>query len=558
MIGVQHEELFPPPLPPTAGRADERIVVKGLSGGPLKDVDLTARSGEVVGLAGLEGSGVVDAARDSLRHARRRAPARCASPTARGLPRSPTDAARRGVCLVPADRRRNGLMLDKSILFNISQVVVGAQPGRLVAVSQRPAPMPGRSARSTSSASRRARRGRLANQLSGGNQQKVVIGKWLEIGPKVFLLDDPTRGVDVGAKREIYGLIRKMSADGGIVLFSSTELPELIGLCDRILVFYQGRSPASSGAPTSRTGTSPPDQHRRDAGRRRKWTRGHVMTDTGSATTAPVSTRRGFRLPEEIGVIVALLLMIVIIGVARPRFLNPLNLLTILGHTTFQGMLAIGMVFLLAIREIDLSVGWMFNFSAVVAALLMVAGVDPWIAALGGVGFGALLGLFNGVLAVALRLPAIIVTLGTYSMFQGLSLVVNQRTRRRPARSVEQLLHVHLDQGLRHRAGRSAGLRRAGGGHALRPPPHQVRLSRPGGRQQPGGGRARRHLQRAGTASDAGADGRDLRPVGRDVYRLPRRHRPERRLGLRPCRGRCRHHRRHAALRRLRHGRSAR
>ncbi|HET7714328.1 MAG TPA: ABC transporter permease, partial [Bauldia sp.] len=104
----------------------------------------------------------------------------------------------------------------------------------------------------------------------------------------------------------------------------------------------------------------------------------------------------------------------------------PINLLTILGHTTFQGMLAIGMVYLLAIREIDLSVGWIFNFSAVLSALLMVAGVDPWIAAFAGIGFGALLGLFNGVLAVGLRLPAIIVTLGTYSMFQGLSLVVNQ------------------------------------------------------------------------------------------------------------------------------------
>jgi ABC-type sugar transport system ATPase subunit len=69
----------------------------------------------------------------------------------------------------------------------------------------------------------------------------VVIGKWLEISPKVFLLDDPTRGVDVGAKREIYGLIREMSANGGIVVFSSTELPELVGLCDRILVLYRGR-----------------------------------------------------------------------------------------------------------------------------------------------------------------------------------------------------------------------------------------------------------------------------------------------------------------------------
>ncbi len=136
-------------------------------------------------------------------------------------------------------------------------------------------------------------------------------------------------------------------------------------------------------------------------------------------------TRRRWRIPEEIGVIAALVVMMVVIGIARPRFLNPVNLLTILGNTTFQGMLSLGMVFLLAIREIDLSVGWMFNFSAVIAALMMVAGFNPWLAALAGICFGALLGLVNGVIAVGLRLPTIIVTLGTFSMFQGLSLVVN-------------------------------------------------------------------------------------------------------------------------------------
>jgi ribose transport system permease protein len=135
--------------------------------------------------------------------------------------------------------------------------------------------------------------------------------------------------------------------------------------------------------------------------------------------------RRRWRIPEEIGVIAALVVMMVVIGIARPRFLNPVNLLTILGNTTFQGMLSLGMVFLLAIREIDLSVGWMFNFSAVIAALMMVAGFNPWLAAVAGICFGALLGLVNGVIAVGLRLPTIIVTLGTFSMFQGLSLVVN-------------------------------------------------------------------------------------------------------------------------------------
>src|SRR6516164_152244 len=154
------------------------------------------------------------------------------------------------------------------------------------------------------------------------------------------------------------------------------------------------------------------------------------MSSTGDAQAAsPTATRtrrRSFRLPEEFGVILVLVVMVAFIGLARPLFLNPINLLTILGHTTFLGMLAVGMVFLLAIREIDLSVGWMFNFSATVAALMMVGGINPWIAALAGFAFGALLGLVNGLLAVVLRLPAIIVTLGTYSMFQGLSLVVNR------------------------------------------------------------------------------------------------------------------------------------
>jgi ribose transport system permease protein len=151
------------------------------------------------------------------------------------------------------------------------------------------------------------------------------------------------------------------------------------------------------------------------------------MIETGSEKT-PVSSapRRKFRLPDEIGVIGALVFMVVFIGLARPEFLNPINLLRLFGNTAFYGMIALAMVFLLAIREIDLSVGWMFNFSAVIAATMMVNGVDPWISALGGVVFGGLLGLFNGMLAVGLNLPNIIVTLGTYSMFRGLSLVVNQ------------------------------------------------------------------------------------------------------------------------------------
>lgn len=146
--------------------------------------------------------------------------------------------------------------------------------------------------------------------------------------------------------------------------------------------------------------------------------------------TSPVSVgtagRRRPRLPDESGVAIALLSLVVVVGVLRPNFLQPLTLFQQLSGAAFIGMLALGMVFVVAIRDIDLSIGWIFNFSAVIAAKAMVAGVDPWIAAVIGVAFGGLLGLVNGVLAVTLRIPVIIITLGTFSAFRGLSLVVNE------------------------------------------------------------------------------------------------------------------------------------
>lgn len=161
-------------------------------------------------------------------------------PDSRGLPRGPTEAARRGIALIPSDRRRNGLMLDKSVLLNMSHIVVGALKDGPPWFDHKTALE--RAVRQINRLRIKTRSpDALASQLSGGNQQKTVVGKWLEVAPRVILLDDPTRGVDVGAKREIYGLIRRVSADGRIVLFNSSELPELIGLCDRIIVLYRGR-----------------------------------------------------------------------------------------------------------------------------------------------------------------------------------------------------------------------------------------------------------------------------------------------------------------------------
>lgn len=143
--------------------------------------------------------------------------------------------------------------------------------------------------------------------------------------------------------------------------------------------------------------------------------------------TAADQTRRSLRsrIPDEAGVVVALIVLVVLVGLANPNFLLPRSLGQLLSSAAITGMLAIGMVFVVVIRDIDLSVGWMLNFSAVVAGTLMVNGMEPFIAAFAGILFGGLLGLINGVLAVTLRIPVIIITLGTLSAYRGLSLVLN-------------------------------------------------------------------------------------------------------------------------------------
>jgi ribose transport system permease protein len=155
-------------------------------------------------------------------------------------------------------------------------------------------------------------------------------------------------------------------------------------------------------------------------------TAGTPATARPPAPGSAARARVGRRLPDETGVIVALLALVVIVGILRPTFFAPVTLVQQLSGAAFIGMLALAMVFVVVIRDIDLSIGWMFNFSAVIAAKAMVAGIDPWLGAGIGIAFGALLGLVNGILAVWLRIPVIIITLGTLSAYRGLSLVVNE------------------------------------------------------------------------------------------------------------------------------------
>jgi ABC-type sugar transport system ATPase subunit len=243
MVGTRQEALFPERGGAAAGDGPALVVDNLSVGGGLVDVSFEARPGEIIGLAGIAGSGI-ELLLGTLFGERRASAGTVRYPDGGPLPRSPTRAARRRVSLVPADRRAQGLMLDRSVAANIVQVSMGAMRS----------PNPWLTRRRADAVARR-QIGRLGikthgpaavvSELSGGNQQKVVLAKWLEVSPTVVLLDDPTRGVDIGAKHEIYALVRGLADSGRIVLLRSTELSEIAGLADRVLVFYRGRLAAT-------------------------------------------------------------------------------------------------------------------------------------------------------------------------------------------------------------------------------------------------------------------------------------------------------------------------
>jgi ribose transport system ATP-binding protein len=207
--------------------------------GALEPLTLHVRAGEIVGLAGVAGAGH-HAVLELVSGLRRPDEGRVVLPDGREVPHGLRRAVRAGVALVTGDRRRLGLMLDKPLWENAGLIrSVGlAADGMLV----RAGSLRERAREHVESLRIRAESvDQPAGALSGGNQQKVVFAKWLDAQPSVFLLDDPTRGVDVGAKDEMHALIRSTAEAGAPVLICSTDIDELAGLCDRVVVFNRGR-----------------------------------------------------------------------------------------------------------------------------------------------------------------------------------------------------------------------------------------------------------------------------------------------------------------------------
>ncbi|MEU6766946.1 sugar ABC transporter ATP-binding protein [Streptomyces sp. NPDC046853] len=239
MVGRSIEQQYPRERRAAEEAAPALLTVDGLTrDGVFHDVSFEVRAGEVVGLAGLVGAGRTEVARAVFGAD----PYDKGSVDVRGerLPRHDVIAAMgAGIGLVPEDRKGQGLLLDASVQENLGLVTLrsATRSGLVDLKGQRVA-----AARIAEQLGvRMAGIGQHVRTLSGGNQQKVVIGKWLLADTKVLILDEPTRGIDVGAKVEIYQLINELTASGHAVLMISSDLPEVLGMSDRVLVMAQGR-----------------------------------------------------------------------------------------------------------------------------------------------------------------------------------------------------------------------------------------------------------------------------------------------------------------------------
>lgn len=236
MVGREVAELFPK----TPAEIGEVVLdVEGLSSaGEFHDISFRVRAGEIVGLAGLVGAGRSEIARavfgvDGYDAGR-------VALNGRPVPkRRPRRAIRAGMAFVPEDRRQQGLVIEGSVAKNVASVIRGSlsKAGLLTTSAENRAAGPWAAKLQVKTSALDMQ----AATMSGGNQQKVVIAKWLATGPKLLIIDEPTRGIDVGTKAEVHRLLSDLAGQGLAILMISSELPEVLGMADRVLVVCEGR-----------------------------------------------------------------------------------------------------------------------------------------------------------------------------------------------------------------------------------------------------------------------------------------------------------------------------
>jgi ribose transport system ATP-binding protein len=239
MVGRDLKQFYPR-RHAVADSAPIRLEVRNvtLAGGPSQPISFQIRRGEIVGMAGLVGAGRTELA-EALFGIRKRTGGQVMLDGVAVDIRHPQQAIAAGLLLAPEDRRQHGLVLDDSVLHNLTLPNLD-HVSRLGWVFGRREVRLGRELIDRLHV-KTASPAKAVRLLSGGNQQKVVLGKWLARQPRVLIFDEPTRGVDVGARSEIYSLMDQLAGAGTAILMISSDLEEILGMSDRVLVLHEGR-----------------------------------------------------------------------------------------------------------------------------------------------------------------------------------------------------------------------------------------------------------------------------------------------------------------------------
>jgi rhamnose transport system ATP-binding protein len=418
MVGRELSGLYP-----RSGAVIGRVVLetRGLSrSGEFDGIDLSVRAGEILGLGGLVGAGRTELARVLFG---------IAKPTAGTILLDGTeihvagarDAMAKGIGYVSEDRLGQSLVMDFSILSNAGLTVLDQAATRGFVDRARTLSMV---APHLDRLSLRFRSyDQPVNTLSGGNQQKVVLSKWLATNPRVLILDEPTQGIDVQSKAEVHAMIADLARQGLAIILISSELPELIGMSDRIVVLREGRKAAEfpreeatqEAVIRAAADTTAPTLTLVERG-------GAQRTAPQAANNAAPTLLRRVLFQREIGLVAAMAAVVIPVALVNPLIFSAVNLRSLAMDASLLMIAALAQLLVMVTRNIDLSVASVIGLSAYGSALFMSG--DPALGVPGGIavacGLGLICGAVNGAVVAYGRVPAIVVTLGTMSVFRGL------------------------------------------------------------------------------------------------------------------------------------------
>ncbi len=411
MVGREITDLYPDRIG-TEGKLVLETRALSRAGG-FSDIDLRLHAGEVLGLGGLVGSGRTEIARVLFGIDRPDAgeilidskPVRFASAC---------DAMDARVAYVSEDRMGQSLVMDFSILDNaVLPILDKAAPGGLYS-AERAIGLIGDWLKRMKL--RFVAYGQPVKELSGGNQQKVALAKWLRTEPRILILDEPTQGIDVGTKAEVHAMIADLAAQGMAIILISSEMPELIGMCDRIVVLKEGRK-------TAEFARSEATQEKVLEAATKTSERADPVPRAESA--AALKERRAgpldFLKRREFGLLVAMLAVVIPVTIINPRMVSAANLTAVSMDAALLIVAALAQMLVLITRNIDLSIASIIGLSAYMAASMVQAHpeLDIVIGLVTACMVGTAMGLLNGLVITKGKIPAIVVTLASMSIYRG-------------------------------------------------------------------------------------------------------------------------------------------